>query len=64
MCRQSFKPLRKPFACIRFHKARLMASIHNDVAPRAWWRNILTDLHFWVPVSALAGGLILLQVIH
>jgi hypothetical protein len=25
---------------------------------------ILTDIHFWVPVGVLIGGLLLLRIIH
>jgi len=27
---------------------------------RPWWNSVLTDIHFWVPVAILIGGLILL----
>ena len=26
--------------------------------------NVLTDVHFWVPVAVLIGGLLLLKSIH
>jgi hypothetical protein len=26
--------------------------------------NVLTDIHFWVPVAVLIGGLLLLKFIH
>jgi hypothetical protein len=25
---------------------------------------VLTDIHFWVPVAVLIGGLLLLRIIH
>ena len=28
------------------------------------FRAILTDLHFWIPVAVLAGGLLLLNQLH
>jgi hypothetical protein len=30
-------------------------------ARRAWWRVMLADLQFWIPVGVLAGGLALLR---
>ena len=31
---------------------------------RSWVSRVLTDIHFWVPVVVLIGGLILLRAIH
>jgi hypothetical protein len=31
---------------------------------RSWWGSVVTDIHFWVPVAVLIGGLILLSVIR
>jgi len=31
---------------------------------RLWWNSILTDIHFWVPVAVLFGGLLLLRLIR
>jgi len=31
---------------------------------RGWVEIVLTDIHFWVPVAVLIGGLLLLQFIH
>jgi len=31
---------------------------------RGWWASILTDIHFWVPVAVLIGGLLLLRFIR
>lgn len=30
----------------------------------SWIANVLTDIHFWVPVVVLAGGLLLLRFVH
>jgi hypothetical protein len=29
-----------------------------------WWTSIFTDIHFWVPVAVLIGGLLLLHFIR
>ena len=31
---------------------------------RSWVAIVLTDVHFWVPVIVLAGGLLLLRIIR
>ena len=31
---------------------------------RNWVTIVLTDIHFWVPVAVLIGGLLLLRFIH
>ena len=31
---------------------------------RNWLTSVLTDVHFWVPVGVLLGGLLLLEYIH
>jgi len=31
---------------------------------RNWATIVLTDIHFWVPIGVLIGGLLLLQFIH
>ena len=31
---------------------------------RSWVEIVLTDVHFWVPVVVLAGGLLLLRFIR
>jgi hypothetical protein len=36
----------------------------NAGAPRRWMTSVLTDIHFWVPVAVLFGGLLLLRFIH
>lgn len=32
--------------------------------PRSWLRSVLTDVHFWVPVLVLVGGLLLLRFVR
>jgi hypothetical protein len=32
--------------------------------PRSWLKSVLTDLHFWVPVLVLLGGLLLLTFVR
>jgi len=31
---------------------------------RNLWTSVFTDIHFWVPVAVLIGGLLLLSWIH
>jgi len=31
---------------------------------RNWVTIVLTDIHFWVPIAVLIGGLLLLRFIH
>jgi len=31
---------------------------------RNWVAIVLSDIHFWVPIAVLIGGLLLLQFIH
>jgi hypothetical protein len=38
-------------------------SVQRELA-RNWWTCVLTDIHFWVPVAVLIGGLILLRAIR
>jgi hypothetical protein len=33
-------------------------------AARNWMMSVFTDIHFWVPVAVLIGGLLLLKFIH
>jgi hypothetical protein len=28
---------------------------------RRWWRPMVADIQFWIPLAVLAGGLLLLQ---
>jgi hypothetical protein len=30
----------------------------------SWWRVVLRDIHFWVPVVVLIAGLLVLRWIH
>ena len=37
----------------------------NEISPRpSTFASILTDLHFWVPVAVLIGGLVLLTYLR
>jgi hypothetical protein len=36
----------------------------NRDQPRNLFTRVITDVHFWVPVTVLIGGLLLLQAIH
>jgi hypothetical protein len=31
---------------------------------RSWLKSVLTDVHFWVPVLVLLGGLLLLKFVR
>ncbi len=41
-----------------------MNATEQNQNTRAWWANILSDIHFWVPVAVLMGGLLLLRLIR
>lgn len=41
-----------------------MQSTDNRELPRNWLSSVLTDVHFWVPLAVLIGGLLLLESIH
>jgi hypothetical protein len=41
-----------------------MKADQRDPNVRGSWANILTDIHFWVPVAVLMGGLLLLRFIR
>jgi hypothetical protein len=41
-----------------------MQPTDNRDQPRNRWASVVTDVHFWVPVAVLIGGLILLNSIH
>ncbi len=41
-----------------------MQTIDNREPRRHWLTTVLTDVHFWVPVTVLIGGLLLLESIH
>jgi hypothetical protein len=36
-------------------------SASRPVAPLPWWRALLGDLQFWIPLVVLVGGLLLLR---
>ena len=40
------------------------ASSKVDGKNRKWWAAMLRDVHFWVPLAVLLGGLILLKAIQ
>jgi hypothetical protein len=41
-----------------------MQPIHNREPRHQWLTGVLTDVHFWVPIAVLIGGLLLLESIH
>ena len=41
-----------------------MPATDNRDRPRNWLSSVLTDVHFWVPLAVLIGGLLLLESIH
>jgi hypothetical protein len=41
-----------------------MQPIENREPRRNWLASVLTDVHFWVPVAVLIGGLLLLESVH
>ncbi len=41
-----------------------MNATESNTSTRGWWASILTDIHFWVPVAVLMGGLLLLHFIR
>jgi hypothetical protein len=41
-----------------------MKAIELNPNTRGWWTSILSDIHFWVPVAVLLGGLLLLRFIR
>jgi hypothetical protein len=41
-----------------------MERMDGTDATRSWMTSVLTDIHFWVPVVVLAGGLLLLRFVH
>jgi len=38
-----------------------MSLNRTEPAPRNLFRAIVTDIHFWIPLCVLAGGLLLLD---
>jgi len=41
-----------------------MKATERDPKTRGWWTSILSDIHFWVPIVVLVGGLLLLRFIR
>ena len=41
-----------------------MQPIDNREPRHNYLTSVLTDVHFWVPVAVLIGGLLLLESIH
>jgi hypothetical protein len=41
-----------------------MKATEPSLNTRSKWASILTDIHFWVPVAVLMGGLLLLRFIR
>jgi hypothetical protein len=41
-----------------------MEQTDKTVVTRNWMTSVFTDVHFWVPVAVLIGGLLLLKFIH
>jgi hypothetical protein len=41
-----------------------MERIHKSERTQSRMTSVLTDMHFWVPVAVLIGGLLLLRSIH
>jgi hypothetical protein len=41
-----------------------MERVHKSERTRSRMTSVLTDIHFWVPVAVLIGGLLLLRSIH
>jgi hypothetical protein len=48
----------------RYNRTAQMQPIDNREQRRNWLTSVLTDVHFWVPVVVLIGGLLLLESIH
>jgi hypothetical protein len=47
-----------------FPKGWKMKATEPHLNTRSWWSSILSDIHFWVPVAVLIGGLLLLRFIR
>ena len=46
----------------RIHDSDMQPSDNRESSD--WFTSVLTDVHFWVPVAVLFGGLLLLEYIH
>jgi len=51
------------FVLLELRRNQDGAKRQNDQT-RSWVTIVLTDIHFWVPVAVLIGGLLLLRFIH
>jgi hypothetical protein len=49
---------------VRFVFAGTAMPTTDNIRPRTWLTSVLTDVHFWVPVAVLIGGLLLLESIR
>jgi hypothetical protein len=47
-----------------FLNSETMTDGHRAPPGRSWLKLILRDVHFWVPVGVLIGGLLVLQWIQ
>ena len=43
------------------HPEAAILTIPTDPVPRNLYRAIVTDIHFWIPLSVLLGGVFLLD---
>jgi hypothetical protein len=41
-----------------------MSATEPNPNTRGWMASVLTDIHFWVPVAVLLGGLLLLRSVR
>lgn len=41
-----------------------MSATEPNLNTRGWMASVLTDIHFWVPVAVLIGGLLLLRSVR
>ncbi len=41
--------------------ASLMSDLREISGPPLWWRRMLWDIQFWIPLAVLVGGLLLLR---
>jgi len=41
-----------------------MEQANKTVSTRNWMTSVFSDIHFWVPVAVLIGGLLLLKFIR
>ena len=53
---------RTAHCALSFHDSDMQST--DTRQGRKWLTSVLTDVHFWVPVAVLIGGLLLLEYIH